>query len=763
MEAPKETRRSEQKERQTIQKTNLENRQPVTEGLLSRPKTIKSKTAQSGLPAIDSAVASRFKMNRPAVAPRASIERHSVASQPKIVSEFIAPQKRSTTPSTQSISRAQSPIAARRNQLGRSESERALSTPNSIAEVVTRMAVAIPATSAPQAPLEAQTASQKQTPTPVPTPAPLNPVNQNPDNGFMSPDGFADIIEPRAKKGFLSRFRRDKTAENDFVETQHLDALTVDQDVIEPENINQPSNIETPITQNNQLDYHQSLTTPTQELPPAPEPDQAVPAAPAMPSDQSSTQPLPRRRLPGIDMELPGDESPDRGIGALLKNSRKLTFKRWALRGGIAVVAVFLVGGGLFLAQINKAFKGGAGTATAMKKNVDPNLLKGEGSGRINVLLMGRGGGAHDAPDLTDTMMLASIDPINKKTTLISVPRDLWINIPSAGNMKINAAYETGVSKYTGKKLSNVTDKKAINAGFNMVDQAVEDVLGVNVNYNVLVDFKAFSKAVNTVGGINVTVPEDLIDPTMAWENHNDPVIAKAGPQVMDGKKALNYVRSRQTSNDFMRSMRQRIALLGLKSKIDDSGTLSNPAKISQLASAFGNNVQTDLSLKDAGRLLNITRKITETNTTSIGLADPPNQFVATGNMTGQSIVLPKAGLFKYSEIQAFIRSQLKDPYILKERAKILVLNGTTTAGLATAKSEELKAYGYNVIKAGETPDSGWTQTMLVDLSKGKNKYTAKYLEKRLGVVKYKSLPDQAIQANGADFVIILGSDKAPN
>jgi LCP family protein required for cell wall assembly len=470
--------------------------------------------------------------------------------------------------------------------------------------------------------------------------------------------------------------------------------------------------------------------------------------------------------MPGIDMELPGEDSPVRGRGSILRHAKMMLARKWAFRGLAACLALFIIGGGLLFSQgylkMHKVFRGGTGTAEALKSKVDPNLLKGEGSGRINVLLLGRGGGAHDAPDLTDTIMLASIDPINHKTTLFSVPRDLWVNVPSAGNMKINAVYQTGVFNKLGKRVNNSTDKEAVKAGFKLVDQTVEDVMGVNVDYNVMIDFAAFSQAIDTVGGLNVNVPADLVDPTMAWENKNDPVLAKAGPQVFDGKHALTYVRSRETSSDFARSQRQRAVLVGLKTKIDTLGTLSNPKKIAGLVNAFGNNAQTDLSLSNASRLYGIIKKIGETSTSSIGFADPPNQYVTTGNITGQSVVLPKAGLFKYSEMQAYVRSQLKDPYILKENAKVLVLNGTTIPGVATAKAEELRAYGYNVIKAGETPTTGWTQTMLVDLSKkGRNKYTSHYLERRLGVNKTNSLPDSAIPTNGADFVIIVGSDKA--
>ena len=142
-------------------------------------------------------------------------------------------------------------------------------------------------------------------------------------------------------------------------------------------------------------------------------------------------------------------------------------------------------------------------------------------------------------------------------------------------------------------------------------------------------------------------------------------------------------------------------------------------------------------------------------------MADPPNNYITTGTMAGQSIDLPTAGLFNYNDIQSFVRTQLKDPYIVKENAKVLVLNGTTLPGAATNEANLLKTYGYNVVGTGDTPTSSYAQTSLVDLTHGKDKYTAHYLEQRLNVSAVQSMPDSSIQTNGADFVIIVGSNEA--
>lgn len=475
----------------------------------------------------------------------------------------------------------------------------------------------------------------------------------------------------------------------------------------------------------------------------------------------SPAQPI--KSAPPIDMNLPGGPS-SLATQPTVKVKRPFKIKKLVL-SSLAVVLVLLLGTGGVLAskgllKIHRAFNGSAASVAGLRNDVNPSLLKGEGDGRVNILLLGRGGGRHDAPDLTDTMILASIDPVNNTAVMISIPRDLWITDPGHGSMKINAAWETGEFGYFGKVQTGSTNPAAIQAGFDEVDKVVTSIFGVTINYNVILNFQAFKQAVDTVGGVTVNVPTDLYDPTMAWENHNNPLLAKAGVQNFNGTQALIYVRSRETTSDFARSLRQRTVMLALKSKVDTLGTLSNPIKIAGLINAFGNNVATDLSLSDASRLYNIVKNISDSNITSVGLSDAPNHFITTGSMKGQSIDLPTAGLNNYSAIQAFIRTQLKDGHIIKENAKILVLNGTATAGLATKVGKALTSYGYTVVGMANAPTNGYDQTMVVDLTKGKDAYTKHYLEQRFNLTAINALPAQTINANGADFVIIIGGDE---
>jgi hypothetical protein len=246
----------------------------------------------------------------------------------------------------------------------------------------------------------------------------------------------------------------------------------------------------------------------------------------------------------------------------------------------------------------------------------------------------------------------------------------------------------------------------------------------------------------------------------MAWENNWGAVLAHKGVQNFDGKQALLYARSRHGSarGDFDRTERQRLIIEALQQKVLTANTLTNPVKISQLLSAFGDHVSTDMSTSDAGRLAAILKKADTGKMNSIGLADPPNDYVTNGSYAGQSIVQPKAGLFNYAAIQTYIRNTLKDGYLIKENANLAILNGTTNVNAANAVASTLRSYGYNVGSVGAAPTQDYPTTILVDLTKGKDKYTQHYLEKRLGVKAVNQQPNGIHPPNGTHFVIIVGT-----
>jgi LCP family protein required for cell wall assembly len=448
-------------------------------------------------------------------------------------------------------------------------------------------------------------------------------------------------------------------------------------------------------------------------------------------------------------------------------DGKRHSFQKLAKGFAIVFVALIIGVSSLFAYGYIKArniFKGDGEGAAALQQNVDPAKLNGEGDGRVNILLLGKGGPGQTAPDLTDTLLLASIDPVQNEASLVSVPRDMWVQNASGYSMKINSIYSAAKQARLANGNESDTDIQAAeDAGLNAIKDSVSEVLGVPVHYYVMVDFKAFEDAINTVGGITVDVKEPLYDQSVAWLLDGNPLVAGEGLQTFDGKRALLYARSRKGSarGDFDRTERQREIIVALQNKIFSLGTFSNPFKIVELLGGFGDRVRTDLNgIDEIKRLYEIGQNIGADKIASVGLADPPNILVRTGAVGDQSVVMPTAGLYQYEEIHSYIRNNLKDAFLKSEDARVLILNGTTTAGLATATSEELKSYGYNVIGVDNAPTQNYIQNQLIDLTNGEKKYTKSYLEKRLGLSSTTQSSEGIPDITQADFVIILGTDE---
>jgi LCP family protein required for cell wall assembly len=465
------------------------------------------------------------------------------------------------------------------------------------------------------------------------------------------------------------------------------------------------------------------------------------------------------RRVP-IDMSLPGVESiePSREFTKKAKwhKARKLTSVGLAL----SIVLVLTFGGLIFsenYIKLHKVFRATA-SADSLSKT---KLLSGQSSGRINVLLLGRDGGRSVQPDITNTIILASIDVVNNNITFISVPGTIWVK-NNSGVMYLNQAFEKGENQYLGGGAIGTTNSKAIEAGFQLADSSVSNILGTAINYNVIINFQAVQQLVNTLGGITLNVPTALSDPTMAWQNKGNPVLAPAGTDTLNGNQALLYLMSKATTSESSREQRQAQILKAVFKKIMSSSTLINPLKISQIISTLGNNLASDLSMTQAIKLYQLVTPINSNSINSLSLLSS-GQYLTTGNMVGQPILLPVSGLFNYSSIHSYIATQLPNPYLVKENAGILILNSTTTPGLATALGNKLSSKGFNVIGVANTPTTGgFKYTTLYNITGG-NSHTQGFLEKDLKVKLSNKKLNKTISPDGANFVIIIGNNEANN
>lgn len=211
---------------------------------------------------------------------------------------------------------------------------------------------------------------------------------------------------------------------------------------------------------------------------------------------------------------------------------------------------------------------------------------------RTNILLLGMAGGDHAGADLTDSIMLISIDLKTSDTVLISLPRDIWIESLMA---KLNTAYHYGEAKEVG-------------GGLVLAKSAVAEITNQPIHYAAVLDFSGFAKAIDVIGGITLDIPRGFTDTLYpipgkeAVEPESDryeTVQFSAGRQRLNGATALKYVRSRhaegEEGSDFSRAQRQQRVLLAFKERIFSPQILLNPVKLKNLYREFKAAVKTDL------------------------------------------------------------------------------------------------------------------------------------------------------------------------
>lgn len=432
-------------------------------------------------------------------------------------------------------------------------------------------------------------------------------------------------------------------------------------------------------------------------------------------------------------------------------------FIKFSLLFGVLVIAAggFLTFKAYLTSQ--KIFSENDRGAVAINLQAKPSDLSAEGDGRINIVLAGKGGSSHqDGGELTDSLILVSIDPFAKTASVLSIPRDLYVDVPGFWSMKINAVY--AVAKTSSYDQSGDA-KKAELDGMNKLSDTIEDYIGVPIHYYVMVDFIAFEEIIDTVGGVKIDVESRLYDPTLLPEILLD---IYPGEHTFDGRTALYYARSRATSpgGDFDRSQRQRQLLLALRDNIVSARLLVNPLKLNSILDTVGGSIHTNISIEEATKMYDITKGIDTDNIHSLSFVDDPI-LVTTTVIGDQSVVIPVAGINDYRAIKAFVRNRLLDGFINRENASITVLNGSGIHNLATQRANELKSYGYNVVEITNAPTSDYISTVLIANTTTKV-YTQEYLENRLDVQAVdETLVAGELSRYTSDFVIIIGVDES--
>lgn len=266
---------------------------------------------------------------------------------------------------------------------------------------------------------------------------------------------------------------------------------------------------------------------------------------------------------------------------------------------------------------------GAPGASAVAAAPTAPSLT---GTSRINILLLGSDTDAKFEGDYnTQIMIVVSIDPVRKSVSMLSVPRDLWVPIPGHGTGKIGVAYGAG--------------------GVALARQAIETNLGIQIHYYAWVGLEGFIKVIDTFGGVDVDVSHPIVDDAYPDDvNSADPYAYRrlyipAGPQHLDGVRALEYVRSRHGDliGDFGRSQRQQQVLDALRSK---SGTKDIIVRLPQLANDLKDSVRTDMTLQDIAKFAGLAEQIRTQPVQQYTLLPPKysDNAIATD---GESIVVP--------------------------------------------------------------------------------------------------------------------------
>ncbi len=419
---------------------------------------------------------------------------------------------------------------------------------------------------------------------------------------------------------------------------------------------------------------------------------------------------------------------------------------------------------------------------TTVKNFIFPGgvVLAGQEEDRVNILLLGIGGSGHDGAYLSDTNIILSFKPSTKEVALISIPRDLAVNIPGYGYRKINSADAIGETKQPGQ-------------GGDYARQIFADNFGLSIPYYLRVDFKAFNELVDQVGGVTITVDKSFTDYSYPGPNDSYKTVSfTAGTQTMNGEQALTYSRSRHGNNgegsDFARSRRQQQVLVALKEKMLSAGTYLNPLRVQGIYDSLTSNIATNLSLDQLMYLASVAKDTNQNAIRNLVIDDSPGGLLApTTGEGGAFLLTPKTGtfgpvnsailgIFDATSTPAVVATgsaalpvtPLPNPAFAK--ATIEIQNGTWQVGLAARVKKTLEGKGFSVTTVGNSSIRPVAKTSLYLLDGAVNQELLTDLQKELQL-EAKALPtqpaDDMSSSTGrlgpadpnSDLLIVIGED----
>lgn len=442
--------------------------------------------------------------------------------------------------------------------------------------------------------------------------------------------------------------------------------------------------------------------------------------------------------------------------GKTMKNPKKPTSKKRKIILSIiiTILSLILIAGTIFVLwgnDIIAKITGGQGNVLDFIFADDQyEPLKTDANGRTNILALGtsgynmagdEGNGTHDGAQLTDSIMVISLNQDTGDIAMLSLPRDLKASPTCTATGKINEVYWC----------NNINgDNEA--AGATALMAEVGNILGMDFQYYIHLNWGSLVSIVDTLGGITITLDEDIED------YYYTKAVYQAGVEyTINGEEALGLARARHgtTSGDFSRGASQQKILIGIKNKVFEKDL--SITDLLSLAGTLGDNLRTNFSIDEMKTLAHLTSEFDFDSMRQISLL-APERLMTTGMINGISYVLPSAGVGNYTAIQNYIAKMLSNDPKVYEDASILVLNGTDTAGLASSERTSLEEENYMNISIDDAPagtyDAEYTLYTLTDDKPN----TKKSLEKRYNLTAKSADELPAGISTAYDFVLILGT-----
>ncbi|KKU11685.1 MAG: Cell envelope-related transcriptional attenuator [Parcubacteria group bacterium GW2011_GWC2_45_7] len=386
-------------------------------------------------------------------------------------------------------------------------------------------------------------------------------------------------------------------------------------------------------------------------------------------------------------------------------------------------------------------------------------MLKGEETNRINILLLGMGGVGHEGATLTDTIIVLSLRPSDKKIGRLSIPRDLLVKTPSRGLGRVNS-------------INAYAELEAPGTGAAAVAQTLSEIIDQPIHYYIRLDFKAFKEIIDTVGGIEVTVERAFYDPLYPDENYGySPVSFQAGHAAMNGETSLKFARSRHGTNgegsDFARSRRQQKILLALKERFLSFDVLLRPQRLKSILESLSSNIQTNVAFWEGVRLTKLLKNLDQNDVITRVIDDGPEGVLVARQYNGAFMLEPRNG--DWSEVRRIATELINQnetiPSSAPKNAETTLLeiqNGTNIPGLAAKTKSELETIGFRIAEVGNAETRDVQNTLIYDLTSGRKNPALEKLKQKLNAQIADGRPTRLLSQRAVDFIVILGQNATP-